>query len=286
MLLVRPPAVAGRFYNIDPERLKKQISVCFDRAEKDNLTERRGGRARELKIAVVPHAGYEYSGWVAAKIYSMLDDNSPKNFIILGPNHYMFGSNFATVDRGLWKTPLGGVTVHEQMSESLLKTCNILENDFMPHQNEHSIEVQLPFLQYALGPDIKIVPMSITNETADDSLLNACTMIGNAIADVIKKSEEEWIVLAASDFSHYVPQKFAEEVDNYLIKSIIKLNEKMLFRRVDERNAGMCGYGAVAAAIVAAKKMGSKSGKLLKYGTTADTTGDANSVVGYASILL
>jgi len=283
MLQVRPPVVAGRFYDIDPERLKKQISVSFNRAENDGKPK---GKQRELKVAVVPHAGYEYSGWVAAKVYSMLDNNSPKNFIILGPNHYMFGSPFATVDRGLWKTPLGGVTVHEQMAKALLKTSNILANDFMPHQNEHSIEVQLPFLQYKLGPDVKIVPIAITNDVADDDLLKACTIIGSAVADVVKKSDEKWIVLAASDLSHYVPQKFAEDVDNYLIHSMTKLNENMLFRRVEEQNASMCGYGAVAAAIIAAKKMGSKSGKLLKYATSADTTGDASSVVGYASILL
>lgn len=283
MLLVRPPAVAGRFYDIDQERLKKQISVCFDRAERDGKLK---GKQRELSVAVVPHDRYGYSGWIAAKIYSMLDDNSPKNFIILGPNHFGTGSDFATVNRGLWKTPLGGVNIDEQAVNSILEKCKVLENDFMPHYTEYSIEIQLPFLQYKLGPDIRLVPISITNKTSSDTLLKACSMIGETIGDFVKKSGERWIILATSDLSHEIPRQAAEEIDNYLIRSITKLNERALFKRVAERDADMCGYGAVAAAIVAAKKNGSKSGKLLKYATTADTIGDASSVVGYASILL
>jgi len=177
MLYLRPPVAAGTFYDLDPERLKKQIKASFKKAE-----EKRRRKSIKFKAAVVPHAGYMYSGWVAAKVYSMLDAKSPVNFIILGANHYMFGSKYATMKRGLWKTPFGGVTVHEPMASELLKKCELLENDVIPHQNEHSIEVQLPFLQHIFGNDFKFVPISIVCDIADNMLLDECTIVGKAIA--------------------------------------------------------------------------------------------------------
>jgi len=284
MLIVRPPVVAGQFYDIDPTRLRKQIESAIEKAE---------GRKKikgKFNAAVVPHAGYMYSGWVAAYFYSMIEPHSPKNYIILGPNHSLAGSEYAIMKRGLWKTPLGGVTVDEKMADSLLRRCELFEHDVIPHQYEHSIEVQLPFLQYKIGSDFKFVPISIKSETADDTLLDGCRIVGKAIADAIKSSKksskEDWLIIASSDFSHYIPEKLAEEVDNYLIKSILKLNEKSFFDRVAERNASVCGFGAIAAAIVAAKELGGKSGKLLKYATSADVSGDTSAVVGYAAVLL
>ncbi len=284
MLPIRAPVVAGKFYDIDPKRLKKQLSVCFSKVE--DTAKKIKAQHRELRVAVVPHAGYEYSGSVAARVYSMISEDSPKNYIILGTNHSGYGSRFATMKRGLWKTPLGGIVVNTSMVNKLLEECKLLENDFMPHQNEHSIEVQLPFLQYKLGNDFEFVPISVTNEEADETLLESCRMLGKSIAKVVKKDKDKWIVLASSDFSHYVPQKFAEEVDNYLIRAIVRLNEKTFFSRIAERNASACGFGSIAVAMVIAKELGSKRGKLLEYATSADVTGDTGAVVGYASILL
>jgi len=281
MLYVRPPVVAGSFYDLDPDRLKKQINASFKKSVEK-------GRKKSVKFnaAVVPHAGYMYSGWVAAKVYSLLDVKAPLNFIILGPNHYMFGSKYAIMKRGLWKTPLGGVTVHESMADKLLERCKLLENDVIPHQNEHSIEVQLPFLQYLFGNDFKFVPIAIACDIADDTVLESCRVVGKAIANVVKSSKEKWLILASSDFSHYVPQKLAKEVDGYIIKAILRLNERAFINRVAEKNAGICGFGGIATAIVATKELGSKSGKLLKYATSADITGDTSAVVGYAAVIM
>lgn len=281
MLLVRPPVVAGRFYDVDPARLRKEIDSALEKAKESKLRINRG-----FKAAVVPHAGYMYSGWVAAHFYSMLDKLSPKNYIILGPNHSLVGSDYAIMNKGLWKTPLGGVTIHEDMANSLLEKCELLEQDVMPHQYDHSIEVQLPFLQHRLGNDFKFVPIAIKSEFADDSLIDGCRVLGKAIAHAVRAEKEEWVVLASSDFSHYIPQKLAESVDNYVIKSILTLNEKRFFDRVNEKNASVCGVGAIATAIVVAKDLGSKSGKLLKYATSADVTGDTSAVVGYANIIM
>ena len=259
MLYLRPPVAAGTFYDLDPDRLKKQIKASFKKAKT-----KRQLNPTKFHAAVVPHAGYMYSGWIAAKIYSMLGANKPMNFIILGTNHYMFGSKYAIMKRGLWKTPLGTAAVHESMASRLLKQCKLLENDVIPHQNEHSIEVQLPFLQHLFGDGFKFVPISIACDIADNALIDDCRLIGKGIANAVKRSKENWLILASSDFSHYVPQKLAEKVDKYIIKAILRLDEKIFINRIIEKNAGVCGFGGIATAIVVAKMLGSKKGKLLK----------------------
>jgi MEMO1 family protein len=282
MLYVRPPVAAGRFYDIDSERLKRQLDVAFKRS----LEERDSTKPQNAKLkgAVVPHAGYEYSGSVAAAFYSQLDPASARNYIIIGPNHYFVGSPFSIMKSGLWKTPLGGVAINENMSNVLLEKCKILENDVMAHQNEHSVEVQLPFLQKVFGGDFKFVPISIANETPDDDMLKACQTIGECVADSVKKSKDKWIILASSDLSHYITSQAAKDTDSALINSIVRLKEKQLFQKVKELNATACGFGPIAALIVAAKILGVKKGRLLKYVNSGDVTGDINSVVGYASI--
>jgi AmmeMemoRadiSam system protein B len=172
------------------------------------------------------------------------------------------------------------------MADRLLSKCELLENDVIPHQYDHSIEIQLPFLQHRVGSDFKFIPIAIKSEFANDELLDGCRIVGKAIADAIKPSKDQWTVLASSDFSHYIQQKLAMDVDSYIIKSILNLNEKSFFNRVNEKNASVCGVGAIATAIVVAKSLGSKRGKLLKYATSADITGDTSAVVGYASIIL
>ncbi len=284
MLLVRAPVVAGQFYDVDPIRLNKQIQSAIERAKSDKRAMKKIDK--KITAAVVPHAGYMYSGWVAAYFYSTIDRNSPKNYIIIGPNHSLAGSEYALMKKGLWKTPLGGVTIHENMANELLEKCELLEHDVIPHQYEHSIEVQLPFLQNRIREDFKFVPIAIKSEVADDSLLDGCRIVGKAIANTISRSKEKWIIIATSDFSHYVPQKLAEDVDNYVIKPILKLNEKAFFERIAEKHASVCGVGAIATAIVAAKTLGLKSGKLLKYATSADVSGDTSAVVGYATIIM
>jgi AmmeMemoRadiSam system protein B len=277
MIRIRAPAVAGTFYNLDKEMLKKQIERCF--AHKLGPKEI---RQQSFTAAIVPHAGYEYSGPTAAWVYSKIEK---ANYVILGPNHTGLGARFALMKVGMWKTPLGEVIIDQEFAEKLLE-CKLLEFDVMAHENEHSIEVQLPFLQYRFGDDFKFVPISILNEFADETLLEACRVIGKGIASTIKKRKEKWIIIASSDFSHYVPQERATKTDKYVIKAILDLNEKDFFARINEKDASVCGFGPIAIAIVAAKELGAKKGELLKYSTSGDITGDLGAVVGYASIML
>ncbi len=278
MVFIRSPVVAGSFYDIDKNNLEKQVNACFKHKLGPKTIKK-----EKLVAAVVPHAGYDFSGPVAAWAYSRLEK---ANYIILGPNHSGMGARFAIMKSGLWKTPLGAVAVKENAVEALMKTCKLLEQDVLAHQNEHSIEAQLPFLQYINGDDFGFVPICIRTEFADEILLESCKVVGKAIADFIKKDKEEWVILASSDFSHYVPQKIASKNDKSLIKTILKLNEKKFFEEINENNATVCGFGAIATAIIAAKLLGAKKGDLLKYATSGDITNDRSSVVGYASIVI
>jgi len=284
MLFVRPPVAAGRFYDLEKDKLRRQIDVAFRHAD-DGAKSKGRPKLQKIRGGIVPHAGYEYSGSVAAKFYSLLAEKPVRNCIIIGPNHNMFGYRFATMKNSLWKTPLGGAAVHEPMVDALMRGCELLQIDVTPHQNEHSIEVQLPFLQSRFGDDFKFVPIAIANELGDPSMLDACQKLGSAIAEAVHGSKDDWLVIASSDFSHYVPQNVAEETDGALLKAIVKLNEKMFFERVNEMNAGICGFGPVIATMAAVKKLGAKKGTLLKYATSGNATNEYDSVVGYASVV-
>jgi len=278
MLLIRPPVAAGTFYNLNPEMLKKQIERCFEHKLGPKKIKK-----QKIIAAVAPHAGYEYSGQIASWIYSRVEK---ANYIILGSNHHGMGSRFAIMKKGLWKTPLGEIVVKESIADELIEKCKLLEHDFIAHQYEHSIEVQLPFLQYRFGSEFRFIPICITNEFADETLLNSCRLIGETIGKILKKEKKKWVIIASSDFSHYIPKKMAKRVDKYVIKAILALDEKEFFTRINEKNATACGFGPIAVAIVAAKELGAKKAELLKYATSGDVSGEIESVVGYGSIVM
>ena len=277
-MLIRQPAVAGMFYNLNPELLKKQIKSCFNHELGPKKI-----KQEKFIATVVPHAGYPYSGPVAAWSYSKI----PKcNYIILGPNHRVFSSRFGLMKEGVWKTPLGSVKIEDKVTSKLIDNSPLIEYDILAHESEHSIEVQLPFLQYRFEEDFKFIPISVINEYPSFDFLEECKVVGKAIADVIKKEKKQWIIIASSDFSHYILYESAYSTDKYIIDAILKLNEKDFFLRLQEKNASVCGFGPIAIAMIVSKKLGAKKGELLKYATSGDVIGDKGSVVGYASIIL
>jgi hypothetical protein len=277
-MIVRPPAVAGMFYNLNSEMLRKQIKSCFNhRLGPKKIKE------EKFIATVVPHAGYTYSGSVAAWSYSKI----PKcNYVILGPNHRVFGSRFGVMKEGAWKTPLGSANIDDKVASKLIESSPLLDYDILAHESEHSIEVQLPFLQYRFDEDFKFIPISVINEYPSFDFLEECKVVGKSIANIIKKERKKWIIIASSDFSHYIPYEDAYSTDNYVIDAILKLDEKDFFLRLQEKNASVCGFGPIAIAMIASKELGAKKGELLKYATSGDVTGDRGAVVGYGSILL
>lgn len=263
---MRAPAVSGQFYPRDKKDLNKVMSKCFE-----GLT---SGK-RPVFGAVVPHAGYIYSGSTAASVYSVLPEAD--TFVLLGPNHTGYGSAVA-VSSEKWNTPLGDIEADLDFIKAIPKY--IIDTDEISHKYEHSIEVQLPFLQYRFK-DFKIAPICMgmqDEETAFD--------VGTAVARTVLKFNKKVVIIASSDFSHYKPDKVAHNDDAYFIQSIIDLDVPGFYRKLYERSASVCGYGPIAAMLTASKELGAKKGTLVKYSTSGDTTGDFAAVVGYAGIIV
>ena len=275
---VRRPSVAGQFYEGSAESLRAQIEECFrSKIGPGSVPTETSGEGR-IRGLVVPHAGYMYSGPVAAWSYSALfQDRRPQGFVILGPNHHGIGSGVALYREGAWRTPLGDAEVDSKLAESILRNSDVIDMDETAHAYEHSIEVQLPFIQYLFGK-IRFVPISMMlqdEETARE--------VGRAIAAAVEDTGMDVVVVASSDFSHYVPREVAEANDGKAIQRIIAMDISGLYRVIDELGLSMCGYGPVAATIEATTSMGAKRGRLLKYATSGDVV-PMGEVVGYASI--
>jgi AmmeMemoRadiSam system protein B len=230
---------------------------------------------REVVAIVVPHAGYYYSGPVAAHAYKELaEDGIFDTAVILGPNHTGYGSPVSLWAGGGWNTPLGEVEVDRKLAQRLLG--DVIKADETAHIHEHSIEVQLPWLQYLYGK-VKIVPITML---AQD--IGTARTVGKSIG----RAGDNLIVIASSDLTHYEPHSVAVEKDSSVIEAIIALDEEELYERCERLGCTMCGYGPVAAAIVASREMKGKRAGLLKYATSGDTSGDSSRVVGYGSIVI
>ncbi len=268
---MRQPAVSGQFYSSDPKKLKEQIEGCFLHKLGPRALPSKGAYKGGISGAVVPHAGYMYSGPVAAHIYYELAKYGPRTFVIIGPNHTGKGSGVA-VSMDDWKTPLGVARVDKNVAEGLMQACEIIDHNETAHEDEHSIEVQLPFLQYVFG-DLKFVPICIALQDLDTA-----REIGRALSKM-----KDIVVLASSDFTHYESADDARPKDELAIKRILALDAKGFIEVVYQRDMSICGYGPIATCISAMEGK-KQTGKLVKYATSGDITGDLSQVVAYAAI--
>lgn len=275
---VRRPAVAGYFYEAEREALLERIkwAVRHEVGPGSETLKLEGARALG---AVVPHAGYIYSGPVAAWAYAALRSfGAPDSVVIVGPNHYGVGSPVAIMRSGVWETPLGSLSVDEELAEGLIREYKALEDDFYAFSREHSIEVQLPFLQYFFG-DVKIVPIALWRQTP-----SVAKELGSALARVISKHNKKVYVLASSDFNHYEHHEITVKKDEVAIKEIVEGDVDRFFEVLSKYDISACGPGAVGALMRAASELGFKA-RLLKHATSGDTSGYVEETVGYASIL-
>lgn len=273
---MRSPAVAGQFYPASREALIEQIERCFlHPIGPGKLPAGEEVEARDIVAAVVPHAGYFYSGYEAAQVYYELSkQEKPESIVILGPNHTGMGSLVA-VSAQDWQTPLGAVECDRELAEELWKNCGVVDRDEVAHAYEHCIEVQLPFLQY-IYRDFKFVAISLALQDLE---------VAREIAACLAEVEKDILILASSDFTHYESASRAREKDMFAIEAILAMDEALFIKRVYERDVSACGYGAIAAAMAAAKRRGATRAELLKYGNSGDVTGDYGSVVAYAGIV-
>jgi len=266
--MVRYPAVAGQFYPGSSKELKLYLeSFCRKNIPKINA-----------KAVIVPHAGYIYSGKVAGETYSRVA--IPATNVVMGPNHTGLGKPVSVYPDGMWITPIGEVPINERLTSQLVKNYPF-EADTTAHIYEHSLEVQVPFLQHCSNyrKDLSIVPIVYQYISYRD-----CVAAGEIIADALK--EEDALIVISTDFSHYVSQSKAKEYDSFAIDAILNLSPEELYKRVLDYNISMCGYGPVIAMLKALKTLGAKKANLLAYATSGDITGDYSAVVGYASAIV
>jgi AmmeMemoRadiSam system protein B len=269
-LEIRKPAVSGQFYSGSTARLKQDIDKLIDK----------GVQQIEARGCILPHAGYIYSGKVAAKTVSRL--KIAENAVLIGPNHTGFGAPFSIMTEGYWQTPLGVVEINSNIAKSILNKSEHLIDDTQAHIYEHSLEVQLPFLQY-YNSGIKIVPIL----AMEDNILTYKD-IGRNIAMALKecKVENSTLIIASSDMTHYESQSQAEKKDKEAIQAILELDEDKLVDKIKKLNISMCGYIPATIMLAAVKLLGAKQAELVSYQTSGDASGDYSAVVGYAGIII
>jgi AmmeMemoRadiSam system protein B len=262
----REAVFAGQFYPASIGSLEKQIRAFTD---KKVVKEEAVG-------AVVPHAGYIYSGKVASAVYERIA--LPRLFVIIGPNHTGKGYPFSLMSEGTWETPSGEVAIDAELAEKILANSKNLKADDKAHMYEHSIEVQLPLLQY-YSKKFRFVPIIL----AHGDFATYCE-IGNAIAGAVKG--EKVLIIASSDLSHYESLEVARRKDGKVIDAILSLDGKRLLKTVKDLEVSMCGYGPVVTMLSAAKALGATEAELIQYATSDETSGYSSAVVGYAGIIV
>ncbi len=266
--MIREPAVAGQFYDGNPRTLREHIQSFLVNPES----------LIEARAILVPHAGYVYSGAVAGAVYGSV--RIPERVILLGPNHTGSGVALSLHPAGEWRTPLGLAAVDEGLNRRLLMECPLLVEDRAAHAREHSIEVQIPFLQ-VLTDALQFAAICVG--TTDSSSLET---LGHGLARVAAASHEPVLLVVSSDMTHYETADGAARKDRMAIEKVLDLDPKGLYRIVLEEDISMCGFAPAVALLVACRDLGVAEGRLIRYACSGDVNGDYQHVVGYAGIAM
>ncbi len=265
-MAAREAVVAGQFYSGDPGELRRIVGSFILKPES----------MLEARAVVVPHAGYIYSGSVAGEVFSSV--SLPKRIILLGPNHTGRGAALALAPAGAWHMPLGTAWIDSDMNHSLMAEYPALQEDSLAHRSEHSLEVQIPFLQ-VLQPDFRFSAICV--RTIDYSALDT---LGRAMARVIRALGEPVLLVASSDMTHYETAEDASKQDRFAIDRMLAVDPRGLHQVVMEKNITMCGFAPTVAALTACRDLGASTGRLIRYTNSGVVSGDYSSVVAYAGI--
>jgi MEMO1 family protein len=267
--MLRLPAVSGRFYPSNPTELTALVAQYCGAEE---------AAARvHAKACLVPHAGYVYSGHVAGAVFARMA--LPKKILILGVRHYPRGENAAILSSGAWRTPLGDAPIDETLAGALRESCPLLREDSVAHSAEHSLEVQIPFLQ-VLRPEFAFVPIALGTLRFEDLVA-----VGECIGRVISSSSEEILLLTTSDLNHYEDDATTRVKDRKAIERILELDARGLYNTCRNEQISMCGLGPTVAMLSALKILGGAQAELVRYATSGDISGDFSAVVGYAGMI-
>ena len=266
--MARPPAVAGRFYPADPQALLEEVQRYLD----DDIPK------VSVKGVIVPHAGFMYSGGVAGAVYSQIE--IPGTVILIGPNHTGMGERIAISSSGSWIMPFGDLEIETNLAKAILENLPIARESEHAHRLEHSLETQLPFLQY-FRKQFKFVPICLMRLNFEE-----CRMLATAIVRAVQLCERNVLIVASSDMTHYESHACASEKDHKAIDQIIKMDPEGLFRTVEEEGITMCGVNPAIVMLAACKELGATQAELARYMTSGEVSGDIDQVVGYAGVVV
>ncbi|MCX8053144.1 MAG: AmmeMemoRadiSam system protein B [Armatimonadetes bacterium] len=281
--MARRPAVAGMFYEADEKSLRESIERCFlGMLGPGRLPASTRKDERKIIGLVCPHAGYIYSGAAAAHSYlALAEEGLPEIAVILGPNHHGLGEPVAVATDSTWITPLGNARVDTETADAILEHSHYAREDNLAHVREHSLEVQVPLLQYLGGDSIRIVPIALAH-MGPTSTRAVVSDLGSSIAKAL--ANKNAVVIASTDLTHYESKAAAQTKDALVLERIVNLDPEGLLRVVEQNSISMCGVVGTAVTIEACKNLGASSARKLAYYTSGDVTGDTKQVVGYAAV--
>jgi hypothetical protein len=264
----RAPAVAGQFYAGSPTRLAGQVEEYVLKVQEKE----------EVLAALSPHAGLMYSGHVAGAVYSSIV--FPRTFVLIGPNHTGAGASLSLMQSGQWEIPTGIFSIDEPLAEAMLRHAPGVTSDSQAHLFEHSLEVQLPFIAH-FSTDVRIVPLTVLTCSLD-----GCREVGRGIATAIREVAYDVVIVASTDMSHYVADSTARRLDGLALKEVLELDPEGLYHTVRKERISMCGVLPATITLYAAKALGARTARLVKYATSGDVSGDYDHVVGYAGVVI
>jgi MEMO1 family protein len=268
-MMLRLPAVAGQFYPGDPRELSALVRT---------FTKSENARAKtKVRACLVPHAGYMYSGAVAGAVFARIE--LPKKILILGVRHYPRGEALAIISEGAWRTPLGDAPVETSLARRLQKQCPRLREDSLAHSGEHSLEVELPFLQ-VLCPEFSFVPVAIGTLGYED-----LRETGEGVARALEEAGEDVLVVTSSDMNHYEGDHSTRQKDEKAIECMLNFDAKRLYDVCRAEQISMCGLGPAVTMLTAINQLGARKAELVRYATSGDISGNRNEVVGYAGMI-
>jgi AmmeMemoRadiSam system protein B len=267
--MLRLPAVAGQFYPADPRELLSHVRQFTKRDSKQEK--------KKIKACLVPHAGYVYSGQVAGAVLGQIE--VPLSILILGVRHFPRGESAAILSNGAWRTPFGDAPIDLQLASALKSKCALLKEDAVAHAQEHSLEVQLPFLQ-VLRPDFQFVPIALGTIRFEE--LQA---IGEAIGELLSERKDEILLLTTSDLNHYEDETTTRKKDEKAIAKLEAMDPRGLYETCRTESISMCGLGPAVATLFALKKLSATLAETVMHTTSAATSGDYRRVVGYVGMM-
>jgi len=268
---IRHAAFAGMFYPDAPEELRRVLEDMFESVEEERVSERVLG-------LIAPHAGYVYSGSVAAEAYNQIKGNKYEAVIVVAPSHREYFQGFTIYDGDMYETPLGKIKIDKELAEICVESNENTYFSEKGHRQEHSLEVQLPFLQFALE-EFALVPIVMGEQG-----FNSSTGLGMALSKILK--ERDVLIVASSDLSHFYDSETAFKLDSRVVSRVNNLDHNGLSRDLEEKKSEACGMGPMIAVMYASKLAGAKFSKVLKYKNSGDVTGDKREVVGYLSAVM